>query len=227
MSAPEIFDWPSVLVPVNPLIMAPSKTIGGTTSETGFTQVQPFIRPPFRLTLRFGALHGAEVLAWRALIGSLEGRANVVRIPLFDVWFRASDAAIGAGAVAHSDGTAFSDGALYLTDDLVGVGVTGVQGQRWIEVDFGAYGPQLQAGLYFGIGEHPYLATAVHWTGSVARIRCSPTLRLDYAAAPLKLKPTMIGRQTSDDGGALELERARYATGPVLELEEALDVLLS
>lgn len=225
MSAPEIFDWPVGLVPTNTLIKPPRKTLGVTSSETGFTQVQPFIRPPFGLTFEYDQLFGDDVLAWRALIASLEGRANVVRISLFDVWFRATDAQIGAGRVTHSDGTAFSDGALYLTDDLAGVTVTGVQGQRNITVDFGSYGQLLQGGLYFGIGEHPYIAQRVAWSGNVATIRCSPTLRLNYIDAPLKLKPTMIGRQLSDDGGLLKLNRGRYGAA-TLELEEALDVLL-
>lgn len=221
-----IFDWPAILVPDNVTVRPPRKTAGLTTSLSEFTQAVPVIRPPFGLVLEFGNLFGAEVLAWRALLASLEGRANMVRVPLFDLWLRATDAQIGAGAVTHSDGTSFSDGALYVTDDLAGVTVTGVQGQRTIMVDFGDYGQVLQGGLYFGIGEHPYIAQAVWWEGSVATIRCSPTLRTAYDAVPLKLRPTMIAGQPSDDGGDLKLMRARYGA-PVLELLERFDEPLS
>lgn len=221
-----ILDWPATLTPQDVQILPPRRTAGLSRSLSGFTQAVPVIRPPFGLTLTFGNLFGDEVLAWRALIAGLEGRANCVRVPVFDLWFRASQEQLHAGGAAHSDGTAFSDGALYLTDDLVGVTVTGVQGQRNISVDFGDYGQLLQAGLYFGLGEHLHIAQAVWWTGSVATIRCSPTLRQDYADAPLRLKPTVIARQTSDDGGALTLIRGRYGA-PTLQLEEAVDGLFS
>lgn len=214
-----IFDWPANLEPSNVAIRAPRKTMGLARSLSGVGQVAPAIRPPFGLKLTFDELFADEVLAWRAMEGLFEGMANWVRVPLFDVWFRATDAQIGAGAVTHSDGTAFSDGALYLTDDLSGVTVTGAQGDRTITADFGSYGQLLQGGLYFGLGEYPYLARRVWWEGNVATIECSCTLRAACVAEPLKLKPTMIAGLTRDDGAELELTRARYGA-PVLELEE-------
>lgn len=226
MNAPFLFDWPANLVPDDVTIRPPRKTAGLSTSLSEFTQTVPVIRPPFGLKLVFGTLFAAEVLAWRAMEGLFEGRANRVRVPLFDLWFRATDVEIGAGAVTHADGTAFSDGTLYLTDDLSGVTVTGVQGQRHITVDFGSYGQLLQGGLYFGIGEFPYLATMVSWEGSVATIRCTPTLRETCIATPLKLKPTMIAGLQSDDGAELALTKARYGA-PTIELVERFDVLFS
>lgn len=213
------FDWPATLVPRHIEILPPRATQGLSTSLTQFTQVQPAIRPPFRVSLEFDELFGDDVLAWRAIMALLEGRANLARIPLFDLWYRASDAAIGAGLVAHGDGTPFSDGALYSTTDIAGVTVTGVQGQRNIAVDFGVYGPLLKAGQYFGIGDHPYICSGISWVGTVATIRCSPTLRIDYTAEALRLKPVMIGRQTSDDGGTLSLRNLRHG-GPSIVFEE-------
>ena len=221
-----VFDWPGNLVPEDVIIRPPRKTVGLTSSHSEVSQRVPAIRPPFKLTLLFGNLFGSEVLAYRAAEAMFEGMANLARVPLFDLWFRATDAQIAAGAVTHSDGTAFSDGALYLTGDLEGVLVSGVQGQRVITADFGDYGELLQGGLYFGLGEHPYIAQAVWWEGSVATIRCSPTLRRDYAAEPLKLRPTMLAGLTSDDGGELRLKRARYGA-PTLELVERFDEPLS
>lgn len=213
------FDWPATLVPKNIQILPPRATQGLTTSLSHFTQAQSVIRPPFAITMEFDELFGGDVLAWRAIMALLEGRANTVRLPLFDLWFRASDAAIGAGLASLSDGAAFSDGASLSTPDLVGVTVTGVQGQRNIAVDFGRYGQLIEAGLYFGIGDHPYIAAAVSWSGSVATIRCSPTLRESYDAAPLRLKPTMIGRLSNDDSGALMLQRMRHGA-PTISFTE-------
>lgn len=214
-----IFDWPEILVPADIMVDPPNKTAGLSTSLSEFTQVVPVIRPPFTMTLDFGTLIGDKVIAWRALLALFEGRANQVRVPLFDLWYRASDAAIAAGAVTFSDGSSFSDGALWLTDDLSGVTVTGSQGDRLITADFGEYGQLLQGGLYFGLGEHPYIAQQVWWDGSVATISCSPTLRTAYVDEPLKLKPTMIAGKREDTGGQLKLTRGRYG-GPSLELIE-------
>lgn len=220
-----IFDWPATLVPRNIMIQPPRRTQSLTESLTSFTQVVPAIRPPFTVTMEFDAIEGDDVLAWRAMEALLEGRANAARLPLFDLWYRATETQIYAGVVPHSDGSYFSDGAGYSTADLSGVLVSGVQGQRNVTADFGAYGPLLQAGLYFGLGEHPYIASGVTWAGSVATIRCSPTLRDDCTDIALKLKPTMIGRLTSDDGMSLKLQNLRHGTPSVTFQEDFIEGL--
>lgn len=217
-----IFDWPGNLIPLDVLIATPRKTVGMTTSLTEITQVVPAIRPPFGLTMVFDALTGDEVLAWRALLGALEGRAGVVRVPLFDLWLAARNAAIGAGLAPHSDGSEFSDGAMYLTGDLSGVTVTGVQGQRHVTADFGEYGQILQAGQFFGLGDRPYLCTGISWAGNVARMRTTPTLRDDVTDQPLRLRPVMLARLTDDDSGQTMLERMRWMR-PQIEFTEVFD----
>ncbi len=221
-----IFNWPPTLVPRHITIRPPRKTAGLTTSLTEFTQAVPVIRPPFDMTMEFDALTGSEILAWRAIMALAEGRTNPLRVPIFDMWFAATNAQIGAGSVPHSDGAYFSDSAGYLTNDLVGVLVTGEQGQRHITADFGSYGQVLEAGLYFGLGDHPYIATGVTWAGSVATIRTSPTLRDDYVDQPLRLRPVIVARLKDDDAGDLRLQNMRYST-PTLELVEAFDEPLS
>lgn len=221
-----IFDWPANLVPQALSILPPRKTAGLSTSMSGFTQRVPSIRPPFGLRMEFGNLFGDEVLAWRAAMGLFEGRTNIARIPLFDLWFRANDAAIGAGSVTHSDGSAFSDGALYVTGDLSGVTVSAEQGQRIISADFGSYGAIFQAGLYLGIDDHCYLATGVWWEGTVAKIRTTPTMRRTYVDRPLKLRPNMRAGLVDDNAGELSLKTGRYG-GPTLELVERFDEPLS
>ena len=216
---PAIFDWPANLVPLNIQIRPPRQTVAMSQAMTGFRQAAPAIRPPFGLTMEFDYLTGDEVLSYRALMGLLEGRANLVRVPLFDLWFGASAAEIGGGGVLHSDGTSFSDAASYLTTDLSGVTVTGVQGARNITADFGSYGHLLQAGLYFGLGEHPYLCTGISWAGNVATIRTTPTLRRDYTAQAMRLRPTMVCQLRSDDTGGHMLKSGRM-TQPTLDFDE-------
>ena len=214
-----IFDWSANLVPQDIAVLPPRATVGLSRSLNGFTQSAPAIRPPFGLKLTFGNLFGDEVKAWRAMMALFEGRANAVRVPLFDLWHRAKDSAIGAHLVPWSDGATFSDGAMHLADDLEGVIVSGAQGQRTITADFGQYGQLLEAGLYFGLGEHPYIARRVWWEGSVATIETTPSFRSAYVNEPLKLKPTMIAGLIDDDQGELMLRRARYGA-PSLELVE-------
>lgn len=214
-----IFDWPPNLIPEDVNIQPPRKTAGLNVSLSGKTQAVPVIHPPFGLKLTFPKIWGDQVRAWRAMEMLFEGMANTVRVPLFDLWFQASDAAIGAALTGHSDGTGFSDGTLYSTADLVGVTVTGVQGQRTITADFGSYGHILQAGDYFGLGEYPNGARKVSWSGTIATIECARTLIEDCDAVPLKLRPTMLAGLTSDDGANLELVLARYGQ-PTLELVE-------
>jgi hypothetical protein len=221
-----VFDWPASLVPLNVSIRPPRKTRSMTGSLTDSSQVVPAIRPPFGMTIEFDTLFGQDVLAYRAMLGLFEGRANFVRVPMFDLWFGASAAEIHSGGVLHSDGTSFSDAAAYLTTDIVGVLVTGVQGQRTITADFGSYGHLLDAGLYFGLGDNPYLCTGIAWTGSVASIRCTPTLRRDYTAEPLRLRPVMIGQLKDDDNGEHVLKAMRSTT-PTLDLVEVPLGLLS
>jgi hypothetical protein len=214
------FDWPGTLIPRNIEILPPRATQGMSSSLNRTTQVHAAIRPPFAVTMEFDELTGGEVLAWRAFMALLEGRANTARLPLFDLWLRANQTAIGAGLVAHGDGTSFSDGALYSTDDIAGVTVTGVQGQRTITADFGVYGQLLEAGQYFGLGDEPYICSGITWAGTVATIRCSPTLRRAYTAVELKLKPTMIGRLTDDNGGALMLRNLRHGAPSITFIED-------
>jgi hypothetical protein len=220
------FEWPAALVPRNIAIRPPRKTVGLSTSLSQFTQAVPAIRPPFGLTMEFDTLFGSDVLAYRALLASLEGRANTVRVPLFDLWVASCDAAIGAGLVGHSDGSGFADGAFYLTGDLEGVLVTADQGARSITADFGSYGQVLQAGQYFGLGDQPYVAGAVTWSGSVATIRSSRTMVRAYAGERLRLRPVMVGRLRDDDNGELMLRDLSHGA-PTIDFEEAFDEPLS
>lgn len=226
-----IFDWPANLIPTDITINPPRETAGDNTSLSGFSQSVPVIRPPFTMTLEFPALFGAEVLAWRAAMSLFEGRANRCRIPLFDLWFAARDRRIGAGTVPHGDGSPFSDGTLYSTADIEGVTVTAEQGARNFTADFSGYADGdmselLQAGLYFGVGDHPYIAQRVFWEGNVATVRCSPTIRDDYDAEELRLRPVMIAKLPSDNEGELALTRGRYG-GVTLNLVEAFSGPLS
>lgn len=216
----DLIEWPSVLQPRNINIRPPRQTKSLTKSLTNFEQVQPVIRPPWRVTLSFATLVGDQVLAYRAFLAACEGRANLVRLPIFDLHHWATDAQLQGGSVPHSDGTPFSDGALYVTEDISGVTVTGVQGEKQITADFGEYGQILKAGQYFGVADDLHIATAVFWGSNVATIRFTSSLRRDHAEAPLRLRPYLIARLAEDETGDHDLQFGRWAE-PVLDFEEA------
>jgi hypothetical protein len=212
-------EWPSVLKPKNINYRPPSKNRVLTRSLTEFEQVTPVIRPPWRVTLTFQNLADEKVLAYRALLAALEGRANLVRLPLFDL-FQSDDQALFLGGVPHSDGTPLDDGALYVTTDLSGVTASGAQGVKELVVDFGQYGPILQAGQYFGLDNDLHIATGMSWVGNVATMRFTPSLRRTHVDTALRLRPFLICRQSDDDDGEHDLDYGRW-TSPTLELVEA------
>lgn len=219
------FEWPTNILPRMINIKPPRDTKSASNSLTNFEQIVPVIRPPWRVELKFPTLATREkVLSYRVLLAKFEGRANTVRMPLFD--FYSAGVAFGEGLVPHSDGTPFSDGSMYSTPDAVGVTVTAVQGARNIEVDFGDYGEIIEAGQYFGIDDDFYMCRGIWWDGSVATIESTPTMRKLYDGARFRTKPYLVCRLTDDDTGEHPLELGMY-TDPTLSLIEAFNVPLS
>lgn len=199
-----------------------NKTRSAGESVTGFEQVAASISQRWAFSLEFNTLRLNMVPSYRAMIASLEGRANALRVPVFDQHFWPSDAVLGLVAtVPHSDGTPFGDGSKYAIGDISGVTVTAEKGVKLITVDFGNYGPIFDGGLHFGVEDETYLSTTVTWAGSVATIGFQPSLRQDHTAARFRLRPRLITRLAADEVGEHPLERG-LITAPTLELVEIL-----
>lgn len=216
-----IIEWPGGLSPRIINLRLINKTRSAGESLTGFEQVASSLATRWAFALEFNNLKRHLIPSYRAMVASLEGRANVLRVPVFDPQFWPTDAEIGIASVPHSDGTTLSDGVEYLTTDVEGITATGLQGSKVLEVDFGAYGPIFSGGLYFGVEDEAYLATSVTWAGSVATIRFQPGLRQDHTDARVRLRPRLIMRLVDDQGGELALERGIIGA-PALELVEVL-----
>lgn len=214
-------EWPNVLVPRTVTVVPPSKTKSSSTSLTDFVQTVPVIRPPWRVRLEFSTLGTrAEVLAYRALEAALEGRSGRVRLPIFDLHYWATDTQLGLGSVPHGDGSTFSDEAEYLTGDLTGIAMSGLQGERTVSIDFGSYGSIVEAGQYIGFGNDLHIMTRVEWAGSVASMRLSPSLRRDHVGEAVRLRPYLIASKVDDEGGELSLDYGRWGA-PTLDFVEA------
>lgn len=216
-----IIQWPGGLSPRIINLRLINKTRSAGESLTGFEQVASSLATRWAFGLEFNNLKRHLIPSYRAMVASLEGRTNALRVPVFDPQFWPSDAEIGIASVPHSDGTPFSDGGEYLSTDVEGITATGLQGSKVLEVDFGAYGPIFEGGLYFGVEDETYLATSVTWAGSVATIRFQPGLRQNHTDARVRLRPRLIMRLVDDQGGELALERGIIGA-PALELVEVL-----
>jgi hypothetical protein len=128
------------------------------------------------------------------------------------------------GFASHSDGSPFSDYSRYAQDDISEVFFSGAQGEREIEIDFGSYGEAIEAGQYFGLDNHFYMARRVWWAGSVATINITSTLRKTYVDAVVRLHPWMICGLSTDMVGEHPLEYGQW-TAPELLLEEQFNEL--
>lgn len=216
-----IIAWPTGLSPRVINFRPINQTRSAGESITGFEQVASSIATRWALSLEFNNLKRHLIPSYRAMVAALEGRANVLRVPVFDPQFWPTDAEIGIASAPHSDGTPLSDGTEYLTTDVEGVTATGLRGVTELEVDFGDYGQIFDGGLYFGVEDETYLATSVVWDGSVATIKFKPSLRQDHTDARIRLRPRLIMRLVDDENGQLPLERG-IVGAPSLELVEVL-----
>lgn len=216
-----IVEWPRGLAPRVIDLRLVNQTRSAGESLTGFEQVASSITTRWAFTLEFNNLKRHFIPAYRAMVASLEGRANALRVPVFDPQFWPADALLGIALSPHSDDTPFSDGGEYLTDDIDGITATGLRGTKQMNIDFGSYGQIMSGGLYFGIEDEAYLATSVQWAGSVATINFQPGLRQDHTNAKVRLRPRLIMRLVDDRGGEMPLERGIIGA-PTLDLIEVL-----
>jgi hypothetical protein len=110
-----IVPFPGILTPPAPAVFSlQGGTVTGGRSLTGAERTRAADAPWWRLTLPVRLSGSAEVLAWRAFVIALDGRANQALIPVCECG--RSPMAVNyrlGGGVPHSDGAPFSDGSLY------------------------------------------------------------------------------------------------------------------
>ena len=126
-----IISWPAGLAPRRVDLRPINQTRSANKSISGFTQVADSITGRWGYTLEFNTLKRLQVLPYRALLAQLEGRGNVVRVPVFDRQ-------------------------LFPTDAEIAATISGTKGDATANVNLavlpGASG-KLFAGHYFGAGE--------------------------------------------------------------------------
>lgn len=227
-----IFEWPTpLLAPRIADLFLTENTRSAGESITGFEQVAEGITQRWSLRLDFNTLKRDAILPYRALMASLRGRANLVRVPIRDAWLWPADGLIGITNVPArddpwrllADGTEVED---------VAATVTGTAGERTVEVDFASLLDDpagiVFPGMYFGAGNdlHMIALEGLEWAGTVATITFEPALRQDHAAAAFKFRPSLLCRKVTDETGRHPTEHHRRMS-PSLELVEVLPDELS
>lgn len=221
-----IFDWPHpALSPRITDLRLINRTRSAGESITGFEQVAYGVTQRWALSLEFNNLKREAILPYRALLASLQGRANAVRVPIRDEWLWPADDAIGIMNVpSRSDPWRMVDDGEAVED--VAAFISGSTGGKSATVDFSAVNePELAIypGMYFGAGDdlHIIALDGLSWSGSTATITFEPGFRRAREGSPFRLRPTLTCRLATDETGRHPMEHGRK-TSPSLELVEIL-----
>lgn len=225
-----IYDWPSNLqlfgVGFNPRGM----TVAGPVSLTGFSQVlQSDAGYWVAIYERVWAMDKIPVLTFRAFRALLEGGANQVRLPVFDVeqqpWRTSNGLAITTIAqTPHDDDALFDDNTGYQDPPLYVLNVgAAAEGATQITADFLLFGT-LWGGEYFTHNDHLYIVRQVlSENGTQKTLFIWPRLReamvdgdeLNFYAPTCKMR--LMGDAEMD----LQLEIGRFGS-PTVNFTEVL-----
>lgn len=216
--------WPTGLSPRIITMQLINQTRSMNQSLSGIQQVNSSLAQRWRLTLDFNTLRRAEVLSYRAMMASLEGRANTIRVP---VWDKRLEPAFITGSLAggntavsvsHSDGTYHSDKTGYSTSGGVS-GVSGVKSSSTLSADLSSLGHWLKPGHYIGVDGDVYIVVSVDTDGDELTVQ--PRLRQTYTSGNLTLRPSLHCRLSGDEIGDLPLDLGLRGS-PSLEFVEVI-----
>ena len=224
-------EWPKVLVPPTVDIHYDARTISGGVSLSGKEQIASRDFGIWRATLERVAIRRREqVLAWRALLVGLDGRAGTVLVPLFDrarapwaydQYGRRIDPAFARER--SLDDTPYADPA-GLVDGLISAKVQSPAAARAASIDINILkGSTPEPGMHFSIGTRAYRIRAItNIAGSVVTCNIRPGLREAVSADAIVnfTSPVCEMRLTSDDQGRAGLDMWKFAA-PSFEFIEA------
>lgn len=231
--------WPSILIPSSERWALQNPSRSGGQSFSGVEQVVRSPASRWAATLTVPCNRREKVLAMRALLAGLDGRAGTVLVGPFEVsrapWF--VDPLTGGKVTRYrGDKDATRDQAWGVNADTsadldfrlssgAAMNATAATIQR-------NRGGMLAPGMFFSVGERLHMVTALTTfdptgpnglavSGPVG-LQFRPWLRADCAAGTSVEfgRPTCLMRLASDDTGAMELALSRFATVTV-DLVEA------
>lgn len=223
--------WPSILIPSSEQWALQNPSRSGGQSFSGVEQVVRSPASRWTATLTIPCNRREKVLAMRALLVGLDGRAGTLLVGPFEVsrapWFvdpvtggkvtrcrGDKDAARDPAWDANTDTSADLD---FRLSGAAAMNATALTVQR-------NRGGLLAPGMFFSVGERLHMVTALTTPdptgdGGLAApgalgLQFRPWLRANYAAGtPVEFgRPTCLMRLASDDTGAMELALSKFAT---------------
>lgn len=230
--------FPPLLWPVRIGFSLENQSRSGGVSITGAEQVVVSDAGRWRAVATFNIVREERVLAWRAFLASLDGRAGEFEIGPFDRFRPANvngrrvsnvDAAtIGCGGLLH-DLSAFgqTEQTYARLTSAAALGTTRITVEAVAPDGSAINAPWMipRRGQYFGIGSRLCIATRSYrateadpWT-----LDFRPRLRAAASLGDRVItdRPVSTMRLVSDDAGRLDLEFARYGQA-TLEMVEAV-----
>lgn len=185
-----IIDWPTNLQFKSQDI--PVLVGRGASSGRGMTGAERVVSTDagyWQLGVSFMLKDASDDLAWRAVLANLEGRSNVLRLPVIDVRTTPADlagtratleAAIRSAGITYSDGTTHSDGTA-MTQSLLSANATiaYAAGVTTMNLDMPTgYAPSI--GQFFSDGSHLYqVKSFTRVVGRRYTVSFRPRLRVD------------------------------------------------
>lgn len=228
-------DWPVHLRPRRVRFRPENQSRSGGLSTLGNEQVTVAPSARWRASLTLPAVNERTILAWRAFVGAMDGRAGTVLVPNFDA-FTARDGqgrrlrsypSYGWGGDLEQDGVAFNLSGWGIDDSVVHatLAASAALNATQISVNYAEGIDGVRPGQYFGIGNRLHIVTQT-WQvddDSPTQIRFRPWLR---AAVPSGTKviienPLCLMRFADDMTGDLDLDLGRWGTGEI-EMVEAI-----
>lgn len=197
--------WPAGLVPRVVDVALAHQTRSLTTSISGYTQATESHTQRWVVSLDFNNLKQGLLPLYRAMIAELRGRANFVKVPIFNRRLQTYIGDVYAQTgVPHSDDTLFSDLAGYdstFSGQITGT-MTGNAQERFVTVT-GDASQQINIGTYFNLSDDLYMCTKkIH-----GMLYVEPSLRRDVAGVTPTLDPFVVARLSDDQSGGHPTER--------------------
>lgn len=211
-----ILDWPTILRPADLALSLSGASVSGGRSPTGREQV--VTAPSWRWKLRYSGLHirtPEQIRTIRALEAQLDGRAGLLRLPIFDC-FR-TNGYVGNPADAnwrykpHGDGSPFGDQSYYRQPGtgggIVSLTANAALNATSLQVAWTDLPPT--PGLHFSMADSLYRVATMTVTGpNAGTITIRPWLRNAFNIGDQLnfLNPRAVMRLSADDGLSLDLK---------------------
>ncbi|WP_116654874.1 hypothetical protein [Pelagibacterium sediminicola] len=220
--------WLPAIFPRAGLFFLENQSSSGGVSILGNEQVVVAPSSRWRAQFSMPVVTETSVLAWRAFVAGMGGRAGTVLVPKWEAYgprdangrrFEELATALYGDDALFKDGTNF-DLSGFAQDDTpvyASLSAPAALNATQIAVEYGPGIDGLRPGQYFSIGHRLYVVTQA-WQeadGAPTQIRFSPWLREDVEqGTPVIIdRPVCLMRFAQDATGELELDLGRWGQG--------------